>query len=105
MPVGEVLVDEASLDAVELAERLAHHVDGLGAGVAEGGHRGHHLLDRIDRREVGDEEGERDADEDDQEELGKPLQDVDAVAPHWSFPMIGPSQATAAWVGLRRTIM
>ena len=39
---------------------------------------GDHLLDRIDRRQMGDEEGQRDADEDDQDELGKALQHVDA---------------------------
>ena len=98
MPVGEVLVDEAAVHAVELAERLAHHVDRLRAGVAEGGHRGHHLLDRIDRRQMGDEEGQRDADEDDQEELGEPLQHVDAVAPHWSSPTLCTIQATG-WPG------
>ena len=81
-PIDEVLFDQAAFDAVELLQGLAHHQHRLGAGVAEGGHRGDHLLDRIDRRQMRDEEGQRYADEDDQQELRQPLGDVDAVASH-----------------------
>jgi hypothetical protein len=43
---------------------------------------GDHLVDRIDGRQMRDEEGQRDADEDDEDELREALQDVDAIGAH-----------------------
>src|SRR5690606_29419760 len=70
--------------AVELAQRLAQHVDRLRAGGAECGSGGDRLLHRVDRGEMGDEEGEIDADEDDQDELDEPRPQVGRVTPHLS---------------------
>ena len=81
-PEGQVLVEQAALEAVERAQRLAQHVDRLGARAAEAGRRGDRLLDRIDRRQMGDEERDVDADEDHQHELGQPLADVGQVSLH-----------------------
>ena len=78
-----------ALEAVERAQRLAQHVDRFGAGAAERGRGRDRLLDRVDRRQVGDEERDVDADEDHQHELGEPFADVGAVAAAW-VPGCGP---------------
>ena len=81
-PVGEILIDEAALHSIELPQRLAHPQHGLGASVAESRHRRDHLLDRIDGRQMGDEECQRYADEDDEHELHEPLGDVERIDSH-----------------------
>jgi hypothetical protein len=75
-----VLLGETALEPVQLLERLPHHRDRLGAGAAVLRGGGDRLLDRIDRRGVGDDEGDVDADEDDQRELAKARQQVDEIA-------------------------
>ena len=86
--------DEA-IEAVQLAQRLAQHVDRLGARAAKRGCGRDRLLDRVDRRHVGDEEGDVDADEDDQQELGEPFADVGAVSAHRLGPRMWGGRAAA----------
>jgi hypothetical protein len=81
-PVVQILLEEVALDPIELSQRRPHHVDSLGARVPEGSHRRDHLLDRVDRGEMGDEKGERDSHEDDQCEQRQALDDVYAVVSH-----------------------
>ncbi len=81
-PEREILVEDTALEAVERAQRLAQHVDRLGARAAERGRGRDRLFDWVDRRHVGHEEGDVDADEDHQDELDQPLADVSQVALH-----------------------
>ena len=87
-PEGEVLLAQAAFEPVELLERLAHHLDRLGAGAAELRGGGDRLLDRIDRRGVRDDEGDVDADEHDQGELAQARQQVERIAGHVSFALV-----------------
>ncbi len=82
LPEHQVLLQQAALQPVELAQRLAHQRDRLGAGAAERRAGGDGLLDRIDRRRVRDEEGDVDADEHHQHELAEPAQQVGRIGTH-----------------------
>ena len=81
-PEGDILLPGRAFQAVEFAQRLAHHLDHLGAGLAEHGDGADRLLDRVDRREVGDEIGDVDADEDDQNELREASDEIERVSSH-----------------------
>ena len=86
LPIGGVLLEHRTAGTVEFTQRLAHHQHRFRAGIPEGGDMADRLLDGIDRRQMGHEEGERNSDEDDQRELTKALQHVNGVASHWLDP-------------------
>ena len=105
LPIREVLFHQRTASAVQLAQSNPHHGDGLRAALPHGRDSRDHLVDRVDWRQMRDEEGQRDADEDDEDELREALQDVDAIGAHRSFPARGaaalaPGAAPEATSGL-----
>ena len=82
-PEIHILLERPAGQSIELPQRLTHHVDRLGRGVAERGDRGNRLLDGINRRRVRDDVGQVDADEHHKQELEKPLRKVLRVETHW----------------------
>jgi hypothetical protein len=81
-PERQVLLERRAGQAVELAQRLPHRLDRLRGGAAERGRDRDRLLDRIDRRRMGDGIGEIDADEGDEQELPEPLRDIRQIGVH-----------------------
>ncbi len=95
-PEVRVLLERRALQAVELAQRLPHRFDGVRSGVAEGGRGRDRLLDRIDRRRVGDHVGEVDADERHEGELRQTLAEIGEISAHGACRRLERSGGTAA---------
>ena len=81
-PEHQILLQRRAFETVELAQRNAHLLDRFGRGIAERRDRRDRLLDRIDRRGMGDHIGKVDADEDHEHELHQPLGDVGEISAH-----------------------